>query len=160
MNIISKPDVQKYNNTIYIPGETIIIEVPVPSNDSSTPEIITIKTISYKVIDLPLIYFPHLILAFIMVLISVGGYLKSRKHFIISTVIALIGPIELISYGILGLFAYFQTKNTSLLVIAAIAFGCNILENIGFLIYYKVKISKDRGHLYWKIHHSCNTKLI
>ena len=69
---------------------------------TETGEIITyeIKNTTYTIIDLPLIYFPHLIAAGVCVIISVGGYLKDRQHVIITNIILLVGPIELISYGV------------------------------------------------------------
>ena len=59
---------------------------------------IQVMNTTYNSVEIPLIYFPHLIAAAIMVIISLIGYLKSREHLIISNIILLIGPVELIAY--------------------------------------------------------------
>ena len=88
-----------YNNTIYIPGETITKEVNVTDSNGNVQTIIVTNT-TYTILELPLIYFPHLIGAGICSLISLGGYLKDRNHALITNIIALVGPIELIAYGV------------------------------------------------------------
>lgn len=100
----TKPEVVSYNNTVYIKGETKYVYVNVTS-PNGTIETIYIANTTYLVLDLPLIYFPHLIAAFIMVLVSIGGYIKDRNHEIITNIILLIGPIELISYAVQGVFS-------------------------------------------------------
>lgn len=69
------------------------------TSENGTVYTISVTNTTYFTAELPLIYFPHLIAAVIMVLISVGGYLKSKEHIIISNIILLIGPIELIAYA-------------------------------------------------------------
>lgn len=61
-------------------------------------ETVLIRNVSYIILDLPLIYFPHAIAVGVMTLIGLGGVLKDRNHCIIPTIIALVGPIELLSY--------------------------------------------------------------
>lgn len=84
---------------MYIEGKTEIVYVNVTS-PNGTVELRVITNTTYKIIDLPLIYFPHLIAAGVMILVSFAGYLKDRQHIISSSIIALIGPIELIAYGV------------------------------------------------------------
>ena len=68
------------------------------TSENGTVYTIQVTNTTYYTAELPLIYFPHLIAATIMVLISLGGYWKSREHIIITNIILLIGPIELIAY--------------------------------------------------------------
>ena len=70
------------------------------TDDEGNIETILVTNTTIIKLDLPLIYFPHLIAAGVMTLISLGGYWKDRNHCIISSIIALCGPIELLSYGV------------------------------------------------------------
>lgn len=58
------------------------------------------------ILDLPLIYFPHLVAGGVAGLISLGGYLKDRNHAIISNILLILGPIELLAYFVQGCFSY------------------------------------------------------
>lgn len=73
--------------------------------NGTVQEILIANTTLFS-LDLPLVYFPHLIAVFLVVLVSIMGYLKDRDHEILSSMIAMIGPIELISYAVLAIFSY------------------------------------------------------
>ena len=77
LNIQTRPEVVTVNNTIYIPGETVIKYVNV-TDENGTIKTVEITNTTYITLDLPLIYFPHLIAAGIFSLFSVGGYIKDR----------------------------------------------------------------------------------
>ena len=47
--------------------------------------------------DLTLVYFPFAIASFLLMILAVGGYFKDRKSIIISNMIVLIGPVELLT---------------------------------------------------------------
>lgn len=93
-----KPEAVVLNNTIYIKGDTQKVKVNVTVNGSVQEMLIT-NTTYYK-LDLPLVHFPHLIAAGVLILIGICGYIKDRNHEIISSIIAMLGPIELISYAV------------------------------------------------------------
>jgi len=48
--------------------------------------------------DLKLIYFPHVIASLLLMLLAIGGYFKDRKSVIITNMIVLIAPIEMLSF--------------------------------------------------------------
>ena len=73
----SKPEIVNDTNIVYIKGETKIVYVNVTS-PNGTVELRVITNTTYKILELPLIYFPHLIAAGVMVLIAFAGYLKDR----------------------------------------------------------------------------------
>ncbi len=58
------------------------------------------ETECVSIVSLPLIYFPHLIAAFIMLLIVIGGYIKDKRSIILSNMIVFWGPIEFASYAV------------------------------------------------------------
>ena len=47
--------------------------------------------------DLTLVYFPFAIASILLMILAVGGYFKDRKSIIISNMIILIGPVELLA---------------------------------------------------------------
>lgn len=57
-------------------------------------------------LELPIIYFPHLIAAAITALICIGGYFKDRKSAVISNILVFWGPIEFIAIGVQAAFSY------------------------------------------------------
>lgn len=96
--IIEKPEVAT-ENKIYVPLGKVHRFANVTYENGTLYEIELIY-MSYKVIELPLIYFPHLIAAGVCVLISLGGYLKDRDHALITNILLLVGPVELVSYAV------------------------------------------------------------
>ncbi len=47
--------------------------------------------------DLTLVYFPFAIASLLLIILAVGGYFKDRKSIIVSNMIVLVGPVELLA---------------------------------------------------------------
>ena len=47
--------------------------------------------------DLTLVYFPHVIGCLLLGILAIGGYFKDRKSIILSNIIVLFGPVELMA---------------------------------------------------------------
>jgi hypothetical protein len=47
--------------------------------------------------DLTLVYFPHVIASLLLIVLAIGGYFKDKKSIILSNIIVLLGPVELLA---------------------------------------------------------------
>ena len=65
---------------------------------------------TYTPLELPLIYFPHLIAAVIITILSFIGYCKDNNHAITSNILVFVGLDSRVSFQILD-YGLFKSKS-------------------------------------------------
>lgn len=109
--------------------------------------------------DLPVIYFPFLIACLILMIVSIGGYIKDKRSHVISNIVVLWGPIEMIAFlSQTALCFMFSTWKYA--GISAAAFIMYVAVNIGFTCYFKAKILPDKEFTEWRTFHGKTSKAI
>ncbi|CAI2372672.1 unnamed protein product [Moneuplotes crassus] len=115
---------------------------PAPPTESDNP-------------DYRLAYFPFLCIAIGLAIFASLGNLKDSNSQFLSVVISFWGLVEIFLYSALGLFAYRDHDNFSILGICGLIVSLNILLNLIFTCYLCCKLKRDDSFNYWKRSYPC-----
>ena len=110
--------------------------------------------------DLSLVYFPFAIACLLLAVLAIGGYFKDRKSIILSNMIVLFGPVELLA-GCTQLFlslvysSVVVTGATGLSVLSYIVINCVFVSRFNKLI-----AQGDTDYQFWMSYHGKTYKFI